>query len=177
MVGRDEKFRQILSLCIAAFLGYVSHPLSIIIVMDVPYVEQAVEALERANADLDPDLLDAVLARRLMAAYARAGKLAAFGVAALSRKVCTASEIARVTGSSMGKAHEVVVRGKVLAEGGALTTALKHGEISLEQAAEIASAEASRPGAAAHLVTVAQKEPFHVLKDKARAVKLEAEQH
>jgi hypothetical protein len=60
------------------------------------------------------------LARKLMADYARAGKLAAYGVAALARKLDT-SEIARVTGTSVGKANEVVTTGKVLEEGGALT--------------------------------------------------------
>jgi hypothetical protein len=51
------------------------------------------------------------------------------------------------------------------------------GYISLDQAGEIAAAEASAPGVAAELVDVAQKEAFHVLKDEARKARLEAEQH
>ncbi len=50
------------------------------------------------------------------------------------------------------------------------------GDISLHQAHEIATAEESAPGAAKELVAVAQEQPFHVLRDKARKTKLEAEQ-
>jgi hypothetical protein len=58
-----------------------------------------------------------------------------------------------------------------------LSAALQQGDVSLDQATVIASAEASAPGAAAELVAVADKEAFHVLKDKARKTKLDAEQH
>lgn len=54
--------------------------------------------------------------------------------------------------------------------------ALQHGEISLDQVAEIVAAEDSAPGAARELVAVAQEQPFHVLKERARRTKLEAEQ-
>ena len=47
----------------------------------------------------------------------------------------------------------------------------------MEQAGEIAPAEEACPGAATELVALARKEPFHVLKDKARQTRLEAEQH
>jgi HNH endonuclease len=113
----------------------------------------------------------------LLAAYARAERLAAYGVAALARKVDDASELARVTGTSVGKAKAVVATGKVLGASGELSDALQQGEISLDQATEIASAEESSPGAAAELVPVAQREAFHVLKDKARNARLEAARH
>ena len=156
---------------------FLSHPLFIIIAMSAVQVEQAVELLEKANADLEPELLPAPLARRLLAVYARAEKLAAYGVAALARKLDDASELARVTGTPLGKAKAVVATGKVLGASGALSDALQQGDISLDQAAEIASAEESSPGAAKELVPVAQKEPFHVLRDKARNTRLEAAQH
>lgn len=54
---------------------------------------------------------------------------------------------------------------------------MQHGDISLDQAKEIAKAEESCPGATKELLPVAQDEAFHVLKDAARKVKLEAEQH
>ena len=63
--------------------------------MEISYVEEAIELLEKSNADLEPDLMSAPGARKLLAAYARAEKLAAFGVAALARKLADASEIAR----------------------------------------------------------------------------------
>jgi 5-methylcytosine-specific restriction endonuclease McrA len=47
----------------------------------------------------------------------------------------------------------------------------------LDQATEIAKAEESAPGVAKELLKVAQKESFAVFKEKARAAKLEAEQH
>ena len=145
--------------------------------MDVSQVEEAVELLEKANTDLEPELLSAPAARRLMAAYARAGKLAAFGVAALSRKLDDAVELATITGTSVGKARAAVATGKVLGTSGELSAALKHGDVSLDQATEIASAEQSAPGVAADLAEVARRQPFHVLREKARKVRLEAEQH
>jgi hypothetical protein len=64
-----------------------------------------------------------------------------------------------------------------MAESRDLNVAMQHGEVSLDQAAEIARAEESAPGAAKELLKVAQKESFAVFKEKARAAKLEAEQH
>jgi hypothetical protein len=144
--------------------------------MDAGYVGEAIELLEKANADLEPELMRADDARRLLEAYARAEKLAAFGLAALSRKVDDAAEMARVTGTFVGKAKAVFTTGKVMASAGELGTALQQGDISLDQAAEIAQAEESSPGAAAELVALAQQAPMHVLRDKARAIKLDAEQ-
>jgi hypothetical protein len=145
--------------------------------MEVAPVQEANELLEKANADLEPELLSSPAARELLEAYARAQRLAAFGVAALARKLNDASEIARVTGTSMGKSKATVATGRALTSADELNDALQQGDISLDQAAEIALAENSSPGAAKELVGVAQEEPFHVLKDKARKVKLEAEQH
>ena len=67
------------------------------------FVDEAIELLEKSNAELEPELMTARAARDLMAAYARAEKLAAFGVAALARKVCDASVVARATGSSAAR--------------------------------------------------------------------------
>jgi hypothetical protein len=58
-----------------------------------------------------------------------------------------------------------------------LDAAMRQGSVSLDQAAEIARAEEVAPGSARALVQVAQSDAFHVLKDKARKLKLEAEQH
>jgi 5-methylcytosine-specific restriction endonuclease McrA len=56
-------------------------------------------------------------------------------------------------------------------------SAFASGEISLDQASEIARAEQARPGSAGDLLKVAKEESFHVLRGEARRVKLEAEQH
>jgi hypothetical protein len=145
--------------------------------MEATFVDDAIASLEKANANLEPEILTAADARVLLHAYARAEKLVSFGVAALSRKVDDASEVARVTGTSAGKAKTVVSTGKVLGQSQELSSALRNGEISLDQASEIASTEEACPGAATELLAIATKEPFHVLKDKARKLKLEAEQH
>lgn len=68
----------------------------------------AIAELEKENANLQPELLTAERARELMTAYARAGKLVSFGIAALSRKLDDSSELARLTGSSVGRAKNVV---------------------------------------------------------------------
>ena len=145
--------------------------------MDRTPLDHAVELLEKANVDLEPELLDATLARELLAVYARLEKLSAFGVAALSRKIADAAQVARVTGTTMGKAKATVATGNALGRSDDLNAALQTGAVSLDQAAEIATAEESSPGAAKKLLPVAQSEGFHVLRDKARAIKLEAEQH
>jgi hypothetical protein len=134
------------------------------------------KALEKENAGLQPELMTVEFARELMGNYARAEKLVAFGLAAPSRKLAD-SEVARLTGSSIAKARNVVATGKVMAASAELAGAMQQGDISLDQASEIARAEESAPGAASELLTVAQAESFHVLRDKARKTRLEAEQH
>ena len=145
--------------------------------MSAQPIDAAVASLEKANAELCPEVLTADEARRLLESYVQAQRLAQFGVASLSRKLQDAASLAKATGTSLGKAREVVATGKVLAESEELSGALQKGDISLEQAGEIAAAEESSPGAAKELLEVAKKEPFHVLKDKARQAKLQAEQH
>jgi hypothetical protein len=77
----------------------------------------------------------------------------------------------------VGRAKETVATGRILHHSDDLSDALRHADISLDQAAEIAKAEESSPGAAAELLAVAQSESFNVLKEKTRKAKLEAEQH
>ena len=144
---------------------------------EVAFVQEANELLEKANAGLEPELLTVADAKELLADYARAQRLVAFGVAALARRVESASEVAKATGTSMAKARETVATGKVLAGSAELTSAMQQGEVSLDQACEIAKAEKSAPGSAKGLLEVSKAEPFHVLKEKARKTKLEAEQH
>ena len=140
-------------------------------------LRHAIEFLEKANAGLEPELLTAASVRKMMADYARVEKLAAYGLAALARNVDDADQVARVAGTSAGKARAVVETGKVMAASHDLNFALQQGRVSMDQANEIASAEKSNPGVAADLVRVAKNETFHVFKEKARKAKLEAEQH
>ena len=148
--------------------------------MDTPTVQQdiadALALIERANAKLRPGELTRPEARSLIDAYGRIVKLGGFGVASLSPSVRDAAAVARVSGTSMGKAREAVATGTTLQASPDLD-AMRQGAVSLDQAAEIARAEDAAPGSARTLVEVARDEAFHVLKDRARKVKLEAEQH
>ena len=145
--------------------------------MQTSVLTEAIELLEKSNAGLQPELLRATAARELMALYAKAEKLAAFGIAALALKLDDANQVAKIAGTSTATAKAAVTTGKALQESAELNMAMQHGEVSLDQASEIASAEQSCPGAAKELLAVAHKHSFHVLKDQARKTKLEAEQH
>ncbi|MDQ4028653.1 MAG: hypothetical protein M3214_11495, partial [Actinomycetota bacterium] len=111
--------------------------------MEGALIDHAIALLEKANADLQPELLPAPVARRLLASYARVEKLAGFGIAALARKLDDASHVARITGVSAGKAKAAVQTGKTMSQSDDLAAALQHGDVSLDQAAVIASAEES----------------------------------
>ena len=139
-------------------------------------VTDAIELLEKANANLEPELLTGESARRLLDEYARAEKLAAYGRTVLARRVDDTAAVARATGTSMGAAKKTVETGAALADAPEVGDALARGEVSLDQAGEIAKAEQARPGCAEDLLAVAREESFHVLRERARRVRLEAEQ-
>jgi HNH endonuclease len=140
-------------------------------------IDEATKSLEKANAELQPELLTAAARRQLLAAYARIKNLAGFGEATIAAIADDAEEIARVTGTSVVRAKETLTTGKVLSQSDALSEALKHGDVSLDQASQIATAEAAVPGAAEDRLPVAQEASFQVLRERARKTKLEAEQH
>lgn len=140
-------------------------------------LSQAIALLESCNAQLEPEHLSAEDARALLQAYAKAHRLAAFGVAALTRKVQDAVEVARVTGTSVTAARGTVQTGQVLGSSRRLESAFRKGDVSLDQATEIAKAEQAAPGCTRALLRVAKSEPFHILKEKARKVVLDADAH
>jgi hypothetical protein len=145
--------------------------------MEFSHLDDAVEALEKANADLQPELLTVAGARERLEVYARARKLIDYGIAALAARIDDATSLARSTGTSLPQATDTITTGKVLHDSAPLAEALRHGGVSLDQASEISKAEGSAPGSATGLLTVANDESFSVLRQKARRVKLEAEQH
>jgi hypothetical protein len=154
---------------------FLSHPPGMMALMDIALIEQAIELLEKANADLEPELADSASARAFLRAYARVQRLGTFGVAAFAPKVDDAPELARVTGTSIGRAKETVATGKVMAGSQDLAMAMQQGDVSLEQATEIAKAEESAPGSATELLKSAATESFQVLRERARKKVLEAE--
>ena len=140
-------------------------------------IADALALIERANARLRPGELTRPEARSLIDAYGRIVKLGALGLRVSRRASETRPAVARVSGTSMGKAREAVATGTTLQASPELDAAMRQGAVSLDQGAEIARAEQAAPGSARTLVKVARDEAFHVLRDKARKIKLEAEQH
>ena len=140
------------------------------------FIGEAIVWAEKGNAGLEPDLMTSEDARELQAEYARLKKLAAYGETMLARKLEDPEELARVTGTSVGKAKATVETAKVLKESGEVTAAFAGGDISLDQATEIARAEQASPGSATELLRTAETESFQVLRESARKVVLEAEQ-
>ena len=140
-------------------------------------VIEAVEVLEKSNANLEPDLLSTESARRLLDQYARVEKLAAYGRTVMAARIDDAAAVARAAGTSMGQAKKTVETGAAFKDAPEVGDALARGEVSLDQAAEITKAEQACPGSAEELLEVAKEESFHAFRDKARRVRLEAEQH
>ena len=54
-------------------------------------IDEAITWLEKANADLEPELLGASATRDMLAAYARAEKLVSFGKAVLAQRLDNAA--------------------------------------------------------------------------------------
>lgn len=140
------------------------------------HVAEARVSLEKANAGLQAELLSVEQATELLAEYARTEKLACYGKTVLARRIDDASQLARASGTSLGKAKSTLETAQVLTEAEEVGEAFKSGAISLDQAQEIATAEQARPGSSSELLRVASDESFQVLRDKARTIVLEAEQ-
>jgi hypothetical protein len=117
-------------------------------------ITDAIELLEKANADLEPELLTTQSARRLLDEYSQAEKLALYGKAVLARRVDDVAVVARATGTSMGRAKQTVETGAALKEAPEVSDALARGDVSFDQAGEIAKAELARPGSATELLSV-----------------------
>jgi hypothetical protein len=144
--------------------------------MQVEHYEDAIRSLEKGNADLQPEILGAEGARKLLELCARGEKLFAYAKATVAAHAGEAEEVARVSGTSVGKAKQVVETAKALRDCDVVAEALAGGAISLDQATEIVKAEKTVPGSADDLLKVAASESFQVLREKSRAVVLEAEQ-
>ena len=143
--------------------------------MDVEMLAQAVGLLEKTNAGLGASVRSRAETERLLAMYARVEKLAAFGTATLSARVGDAVQLARLTGTPVGQARRTIKTGRSLAATPTLAAAMQAGDVSLEQASEITRTTTVAPEAVDDLVSVARSESFRELKERARSVRLEAE--
>ena len=101
----------------------------------------------RRTRVLEPELVSVPDAKTYTALYAKLSRLSSFGVTAFAHKQ-DAADLARVTGTSMGKAKDMAATSEVLATSRPLDSALRKGEVSLDQATEIARAEEASPGSA-----------------------------
>ncbi|MBU1493638.1 MAG: HNH endonuclease [Actinobacteria bacterium] len=143
--------------------------------METEPLDRAMRLLEQANAGLDAQRCSRVEAERLLRFYSRIERLAAFGKAAVSARLGNPTELARVSGTSVGAARKTIETGRRFGADPRLAEAARCGEVSLDQAALIARTTAVAPESMDDLLSVARNESFHVLEDRARAVRLQAE--
>lgn len=138
-------------------------------------IDQAIECLEKLNAGLSPNLYAPREAQSLHRRYAHVGKLVAFGEISLADRVGDPAELARVSGTSIGTARKALDASRQMAKNPPLTEALRRAELSFDQAYEIAKTESIAPGSTGPLLDIARNSRFHVLKDEARRMALEAQ--
>lgn len=140
--------------------------------MEAERIETAIGILKAEVRSLDPALVDPGLAHRLVSLLAEGERVCAAGTALLASRIADAPTLARVTGTSVGKARAVVGLSHRLGDTPQLEEAVRRAQVSLDQATEIARAETAAPGVAPALVEVAQDQPFHVLREQARRLAL-----
>jgi hypothetical protein len=141
--------------------------------MGLDRIEGAVGVLEAELAGLDADRMDPGLTHRLLGLFTRGERACAGAAAVLARRIGDPRVVARQQGTSMGKARAIVDLSQRIVDTPALAAAVRGGEVSLDQATEIAKAETEAPGCADRLVAVAQSQPFHELCHQARKARLE----
>jgi len=142
--------------------------------MERALVNDAIEALEEANRRLLVDGLTPSEVNELLTRYARAEKLAAYGRTVLAGRAHDARTVARVTGTSVGRARRTVDTARTLQDTPDLDAALRCGDVSADQAEVIAGVETARPGSATELIGVARHDSFRTLADTARRLRLTA---
>jgi hypothetical protein len=138
-------------------------------------LDEAIRLVDQANAGLSAAVLSRADAELMLARYARAEKAIAYGMAALAARVGDAAGLARVAGTSVGRARQTIATGRVMSSEPRLAEAVQQCEVSLEQAEVIARTAAVAPNAVDDLVAVARSESFRVLTDRARTVRQEAD--
>ncbi|MEX1208359.1 MAG: HNH endonuclease signature motif containing protein [Acidimicrobiia bacterium] len=144
--------------------------------MERHFLAEAVGFLHKANDALNPNRCDDAEARALLARYAEAKKLASFGEAALAARLADPGHVARVTGTSVRRARETLETAEQAEKTPELGQAMRAGEVSLEQAAEIAKTERVAPGSAGALLERARGgAPLQVLRDEGRRRRLEVQ--
>ena len=119
----------------------VSQCPAIVTCMEFTAMAEAIKQIEKSNIDLEPEVLEHPIGAGAPVLYARAKKLVSYGETMLAAKLGDAAVVARTTGVSRGKAKAEVGTGNSLKSADEVRGAFKSGELSLDQAAEIATAE------------------------------------
>ena len=145
--------------------------------MNIEHLQDALTSLQKARASLEPELLSIADARDALATSAMAKNVIASIESELIGRVDDAQTVARITGTSVGKAKIVTETARALKDADVVRDALASGSVSFDQASEIVKAEKAAPGSSDELLKVASEKSFQVLRDESRKVVLEAEQH
>jgi hypothetical protein len=145
-------------------------------------LKKALDLLERAVQELDPDALDPKFAVRLVEQFSTMEKLAAAGKALASRRVAAtgawrekgdksaAHFVARKTGDSVGAAVTVIETANRMRDLSSTEEAFRSGRLTQAQAAEIASAATAAPKAERSLIELAETEGIEKLRKECRSV-------
>ncbi|MDX1690741.1 MAG: HNH endonuclease [Acidimicrobiia bacterium] len=142
--------------------------------MEARLIIEAIGLAEQANEGVAGIVREPAETRRLLDLYVRLERLAAYGKATLSARVGDATRLARSQGTSVGAARRAIDTGRALAAEPRLAEATRRGDVSVDQAGEIAAAASADPGALDDLLDTARTESFRTLRDRARSVRLQA---
>ncbi|HZP27536.1 MAG TPA: DUF222 domain-containing protein, partial [Acidimicrobiia bacterium] len=135
-------------------------------------------ALEQVTSRFDPALVDADTAQRLLDQVVAIKHMAATAEAGLAARVAdsrvwaddgdpsAAHELARRTGTSVGRAKEIVETGRRLRQCPDTAAAAKRGELSPQQTAAITDAASVDPDAEGRLLAQAQRGSLQELRDE-----------
>jgi len=114
--------------------------------------------------------------KRLVATFGQLVKLGSAGGATAARLLGDPATLARANGTSMGKAREALRTAEAAEKTPELAEAIRAGELSLDQATEIAKTESAAPGSVGPLLErVRGGAPVHVLREDARRIRLQAQ--
>lgn len=149
-------------------------------------LSETIQALAEAVEGIDPARTSGADAARLVKIFERGERLCAAGKTLMAARAAECQEwskagarsagdwLAQVSGTSKSAAQRRLDTAKLLADQPEVADALKSGEISPDQAAEISTAVAHDPKAAPRLLHEARHRGFRGLKESCRAVRLAA---
>lgn len=150
--------------------------------MEVQLLAEAAELVNRANElveqanRVETEGRSPGAIRRVVAAYGRLVKLGSAGGATAALLLGDPGTLAGATGTSMTKAKEALKTAEAADQTPELGDAFRAGELSMDQATEIAKTEKVAPGSAGPLLKrVRGGAPIKVLRDEGRRRRLEAQ--